>query len=89
MDENISKLIDYIWNDDQEEDGRENLGNQMPVEMYRLFQYTLKDVLEKRYDKKTAIEILRDTGEEAGRLFARKKLNLKHYMQNACHFLKA
>lgn len=30
--------------------GRLNLGENMPVIIYRLFQYTLRDILEKHYE---------------------------------------
>ncbi len=58
------------------EDGRENLGNQLPVEVYRLLEYSLKIELRNRYDKETQIAIFRSAGKMAGEYFAKKYLNL-------------
>lgn len=57
--------------------GRQNLGEEMPVFVYRLFQYTLKDELLNRYGKEEMIDIFRSAGEMAGREFALKLLNLE------------
>lgn len=56
--------------------GREHLGEQMPVLVYRLFQYTMKDVLSKRYGDDNVIEILREAGQVSGREFAKHMLPL-------------
>lgn len=57
-------------------DGRKNLGEEMPVFVYRLFQFTLKDELVKRYGAGTAADIFRSAGELAGREFALHMLDL-------------
>lgn len=57
-------------------DGRKNLGEEMPVYVYRLFQFTIKDVLAKRYGNEAMVEIFRNAGELAGREFAGHLLDL-------------
>jgi predicted hydrocarbon binding protein len=57
-------------------DARENLGQEMPVLVYRLFQYTLRDVLNKTYGPNTCIDIFRKAGEIAGLEFAKNMLDL-------------
>ncbi len=57
-------------------DGRCNLGEEMPVYVYRLFQFTMKDVLNRQLGKDATIEIFRDAGYVAGVEFANKLLNL-------------
>lgn len=56
--------------------GRENLGPDMPVLVYRLFQYTLKDILSREYDDKTASDLLRAAGHLAGFELAKNVLDL-------------
>jgi len=57
-------------------DGRVNLGLDMPVLVYRLFQFTLRDILEREYGKKTACELFRSAGRLAGIQFAENVLDL-------------
>lgn len=57
-------------------DGRRNLGEEMPVFVYRLFQFTIKDELAKRFGNETTIDIFRKAGELAGREFASHLLDL-------------
>lgn len=54
--------------------GRSNLGDQMPVQVYRLLQYTIMDELEERFGRETTEEILRAAGHRAGRAFAQNVL---------------
>lgn len=54
--------------------GRENLGEDMPVIVYRLLQYTMKDELEGRYGEDTAQDILRSAGYRAGISFSKNML---------------
>ncbi|MCL2678587.1 MAG: 4-vinyl reductase, partial [Clostridiales bacterium] len=56
--------------------GRENLGASMPVLVYRLFQYTMRDVLNKEFGAKVGIDIFRKAGELAGSEFAKNVLDL-------------
>ncbi|MCL1878936.1 MAG: 4-vinyl reductase [Defluviitaleaceae bacterium] len=56
--------------------GRGNLGEGMPVIVYRLMQFTMRDVLEQRYGMEAANEIFREAGYIAGRELAKNKLDL-------------
>ena len=56
--------------------GREHLGQQMPVLVYRLFQYTMRAVLARTYGKDAMIELFRESGKMAGREFAQNCLDL-------------
>ncbi|MEG2270602.1 MAG: V4R domain-containing protein [Bacilli bacterium] len=56
--------------------GRKNLGEDMPVLVYRLLQYTLKDELIRQFGNEKMIEIFRNSGELAGREFAKNVLDL-------------
>jgi len=58
------------------EEGRKSLGPDMPVIVYRLLQYTMKDILSREYDEETAREIFRASGHLAGTQFAKNVLNL-------------
>ena len=57
-------------------EGRTNLGDEMPVLVYRLFQYTLKDILLREYGNETCVELLRAAGHLAGTEFAKNVLDL-------------
>ncbi len=58
------------------EKGRETIGSDMPVLLYRLFQYSLKDVLVCKYDDAAAAFLFRSAGHLAGMEFAKNMLNL-------------
>ncbi|WP_283610603.1 4-vinyl reductase [Faecalispora anaeroviscerum] len=58
-------------------DGRRNLGENMPVYVYRLFQFTIKDELAKRFGNNATVDIFRNAGELAGKEFANHLLNLE------------
>ncbi len=57
-------------------EGRLNLGESMPVYVYRLFEFTIKDELARRFGNEATIEIFRAAGELAGREFANHMLDL-------------
>lgn len=57
-------------------DGRQNLGEEMPVFVYRLLQFTLKDELARRYGNDATVDIFRKAGELAGKEFANHLLDL-------------
>ena len=66
---------DFDWNRlGNVELGRENLGVEMPIVVYRLMQYTIMDSLTRRYGLETAEEIIRDAGFYAGKAFAQNLL---------------
>lgn len=56
--------------------GRSILGQDMPVLVYRLFQYTLKDVLAREFGTEYAAELFRESGHLAGLHFAKNVLDL-------------
>ena len=56
-------------------EGRPNLGNTMDVSVYRLMQFTLRDVLIKEYDAETADQIFYDAGRHAGQEFCKELIN--------------
>ena len=58
-------------------EGRGDLGEEMPVLLYRLMQYTMLDVLSKAHGLEKANEYFRDAGFLAGSEFARNVLDLK------------
>ena len=52
--------------------GRPNLGHTMDVSVYRLMQFTLRDVLIKTYDAETADRIFYEAGKHPGREFCKE-----------------
>lgn len=56
--------------------GRNSLGSDMPVIIYRLFAYALRDVLTNEYDDITACNLFRKAGHLAGVEFAKNTLDL-------------
>lgn len=56
--------------------GRENLGEDMPVLVYRLLEYSLNHVLAKEYGQAFSDEVFRKAGELAGKEFAKNVLDL-------------
>jgi predicted hydrocarbon binding protein len=68
----------FSWDDLGDiELGRPNLGAMVPVLVYRLLQYTLRDVLISEYDVKTANDIIFKAGKLAGEHFCRNVLNVE------------
>ena len=66
----------FKWEDIGDiEKGRPNLGNMMNVAVYRLMQYTLRDVLVKTLSVEKTNEVLREAGQLAGREFCLNALD--------------
>ncbi len=65
-------LTEYM---DAQENGRENLGTELPVAVYRLLEYSLREELSSRFGKEEQIDIFRSAGYRAGTYFAEKYLN--------------
>ena len=59
-----------------DEKSRGNLGEELPVIVYRMLEYSLKEELCRRYGKDEQVDIFRKAGRMAGEYFARKMLNL-------------
>lgn len=55
---------------------RSHMGDDIPVFIYRLFQYSLKEELIAKYGKDAAVELFRASGRTAGTYFAKHCLNL-------------
>lgn len=56
--------------------GRETLGEDMPILMYRLFQYTVKDILKREFSEAHASDVFREAGNLAGREFGINLMDL-------------
>lgn len=65
-------LADYMK---AQENGRENLGAELPVAVYRLLEYSIREELASRFGKEKQIEIFRSAGFRAGTYFAEKYLD--------------
>jgi len=64
-------MIGNIW------EGRPNLGSTMDVAVYRLMQFTLRDVIIQEFDPKTADRVFFKAGELAGREFFKNLITQK------------
>lgn len=79
-------MLDFLMNENENkfswesigniQEGRQNLGESMPVFVYRLLQFTMKDELVNQLGKEKTIEIFRNAGELAGKEFANHLLDL-------------
>ena len=58
-------------------EGRPNLGPTMDVSVYRLMQFTHRDVLIKQFDVETADKIFYDACKQAGREFCKELITQK------------
>jgi len=58
-------------------EGRPHLGNTMDVSVYRLMQFTLRDVLIKKFDAETADRIFYEAGKHAGKEFYKELITQK------------
>ncbi len=67
------KLADYLQTSS---DGRENLGEEIPVAVYRLLEYSLREELTEQFGKETQIRAFQNAGYRAGQFFAGKYLDL-------------
>ncbi len=81
------KLADYMR---AQENGRENLGSELPVAVYRLLEYSLREELEERFGKEEQISIFRNAGYKAGVYFAQKYLDssLEHSFRSVWRNLR-
>jgi predicted hydrocarbon binding protein len=70
------KQYHFQWKDLGDiELGRPSLGNTTSVAVYRLMQYTMRDVLNRKFSPEIASELFREAGYEAGREFCLNMLN--------------
>ncbi|MDR0389985.1 MAG: 4-vinyl reductase [Spirochaetaceae bacterium] len=76
--ENARRKYLFSWDDTVGADmqlARPSLGPNTRVEVYRLFQFTLRDVLEQNYGTEMADTLFRDAGVIAGKAFFDKFLS--------------
>lgn len=67
-----SRKYEFSWNlvhPPADENPRPSLGDTTSLESYRLFQFTLRDLLEQKYGTETADSLFREAGALAGRAF--------------------
>jgi predicted hydrocarbon binding protein len=67
----MSRKYAFSWdvNSDDMDVGRPNLGTGTTVEVYRLLQFTLRDILEQHYGTETADSLFFEAGTLAGKNF--------------------
>lgn len=58
------------------QNGRKNLGGMVPVAVYRMLEYSLRQAMEEELGKAKAIDILRKAGHLCGEHFAKNALSL-------------
>lgn len=58
------------------EGSRGNLGEELPVVVYRLLEYSLKEELIQQFGKDVQVDIFRKAGRRAGEYFAKQMLNM-------------
>lgn len=63
-----------------DENSRGNLGEELPVLVYRLLEYSLKEELIRRYGEDEQVEVFRSAGRMAGEYFTKNMLNLDQPM---------
>ena len=86
QDQKPIKFEDYLQFD---EGSRGNLGEELPVIVYRLLEYSLKDELIERFGKETQIDIFRQAGRKAGEYFAKKLLDMNQPLDQFVSQLQA
>ncbi len=62
-----TEAINFIKRLTNIKEGRRNLGEEMPVFVYRLFEYTMRETLIELYGKEKMVEAFRMAGEKSGR----------------------
>ena len=72
-----------------DENSRGNLGEELPVLVYRLLEYSLKEELIRRYGKDEQVEVFRSAGRMAGEYFAKNMLNLDQPMDQFVNELQS
>ncbi len=66
----LGEYLQYAQN------SRGNLGDELPVMVYRMLEYSMKDELIRRFGKETQIDIFRQAGKKAGEYFAKQFLDI-------------
>jgi len=85
----VLKLENYVQISSK---GRENIGDMLPVFVYRLFQFTMRDELTAQFGREKTIELLRNAGYAAGTFFAEqlldKTLSFNDFVAQLCKNLE-
>lgn len=76
-DEKLVSLNDYLHYD---QSSRENLGSAIPVMVYRMLEYSMKEELRERFGRDAQIDVFQSAGYCAGEYFAKNFLNLDQPM---------
>jgi len=80
------------WDNIDVSEGRKNLGEDMPVAVYRLMQYAIHDELAERYSLEEAQDIMRASGRRVGMVFCNKlidkSLELNEFVSELQRLLK-
>ncbi len=72
----MENIYDFDWEHLGDlSEGRPNLGNETSVLVYRLMQYTFKDIFSKEIGKQKTIELFVKAGKLAGQEFCRNVLD--------------
>lgn len=66
----LEDLMSYSVN------SRGNMGQSVPVAVYRLLEYSFKEQLDQQFGKEMRIQVFRNAGERAGKYFAKQFLDL-------------
>jgi predicted hydrocarbon binding protein len=69
-------------------EGRPNLGTTMDVSVYRLMQFTLRDVLIKEFNVETADRVFYSAGHFAGKTFCKEFINKENSLNDFIAELK-
>ena len=70
-------LDDYLHYDSA---SRGNLGAELPVVVYRMFEFALREELAQRFGKEAQVEAFRGAGRRAGEYFAQHFLDMNQPM---------
>lgn len=68
--ETDTEQINYLKKLANVKEGRSNLGEEMPVFVYRLFEFSMRESLIEEFGKEKMIEVFRKAGEKSGRELA-------------------
>ncbi len=72
-----------------DENSRSNLGDTLPVFVYRMLEYSIKDELLSQFGKEKQIDIFRKAGQRSGEYFAHNMLHLDQPMNQFISELQA
>ena len=68
--------MERCYTQNKSKNSRGNLGADIPVLVYRMLEYSLRDAITERFGKDVQVELFRKAGRTAGEYFARHFLDL-------------